>query len=212
MTYFQPTSSSTLSFDSGSWSGTYHYEMVGPDGAGIWHFTRNDAAAGNYTLGCYYNPTNGVLSTDQTWNSGDPVYLSSTSTPGTLSQISTSAGSDVYGFDSNLNLLFHFEMVEGGSSGSGAANSNQAALTEGFLAINNGVLQAFIPASTPSGNFWIVEGTTPRNGFTHTVLTNTFQIASGWSVNNKSTWILQDGYGAPLATWRGSKKVFTNFW
>lgn len=99
------------------------------------------------------------------------------------------------------------------SSGGGTNAEGLSTSTTGFLAINNGVLQASIPASTPSGNFFIFEGTSQRNDFTHTVLTNTFETASGWSTGNSSTWYLQDDYGMELDSYRsGAKKVHCNFW
>ena len=130
MTYFQPTTSTTLAFSTGSWSSAYHYITAGPDGGGIWHFTRNDQAGGNLTLGCYYNPTNGLLTTTESWNSGDPTYLSASTTPGTSGQLSTTAGSDVYGYDSNSTLLFHFKMVEGGSPAGPSVTSHSLTLTD----------------------------------------------------------------------------------
>jgi hypothetical protein len=171
-----------------------------PDSNGIywWDITRNGVTlhgtAGSGYLS--YNPSTGLFTFPEGTLLSDGEYWSFTD-------------------HSGLRVRFLKTAPFNGTpptSGGGTSTEGQAALTEGFLAINNGVLEAFIPASTPSGNFWIVEGTIPRNGFTHTVLTNTFQTATGWSESNKSTWTLQDGYGAPLATWRGRKKVHCNFW
>ena len=116
MTYFQPNASTTLAFSSGSWASSYTYKITGPDGGGNWHFDRSDHV-NNHSDGCYYNPSTGELTTDESWTANDPLYLSSTSSPGSSSSLMTTANSDVYGFDSSNNLLFHFQMAEGGSAG-----------------------------------------------------------------------------------------------
>ena len=95
----------------------------------------------------------------------------------------------------------------------GTGSEGSAAVFSGGLSLDaNGDLAAFVSASSPSGNYWIVEGTTQRNGFSHVVLTPSFQLASGWSSSNTSTWYLQDAYGNPLDSYRSKRKVFTNFW
>ena len=99
------------------------------------------------------------------------------------------------------------------STSSGDTTEESVAVFTGGLSVDsNGDLAAFIAASSPSGNYWIVEGTTPRNGINHVILTATYQPASGWSTDNTSTWYLQDGYGNVLDTFKANKKVHCNFW
>jgi len=145
-----------------------------------------------------------------TWYDGD-TGTASTHTPVILSQTTTEV---VLGDLNPTSERFKFTKPASTVwTANGTSTEGQASQVEGAFGLDaNGDLSAIIPASSPSGNYWIVEGTTPRVGFTHTVLTATFQLATGWSTGNTSIWYLQDGVGHVLDTYRRKKKVFSNFW
>lgn len=145
--------------------------------------------------------SNGITSTTPSTFGGD---VSGTPQPAIIGMCGNTGGSIYGGF---ANPFYT------GSSGDGTNTEGAAAVFTGGLSVDsNGDLAAFIAASSPSGNYWIVEGTTPRNGINHVILTATYQLASGWSTGNTSTWYLQDGYGNVLDTFKANKKVFCNFW
>lgn len=233
MTYYSPTAGDQFFFQSGAWknvqppTGPYHYYVNGPDGSGNWHIDRNDQGPATHPAGCYYNPTTGELNTGMSWTASDPLYLSSTSTPGTSSSLMTTAGSHVYGFDSNNNLLFHFQMVAGGGSAASPTvnwNNNrtdgrwiQAGITNAGIAktyylvdanvINNGQFteldSGYFPANSTSNLDW----TAPSNYLSGTriyTVTDSLTQTSAISIGSQSIGNLKPDWTQSSWTLTGS--------
>jgi len=122
MSYYLPTSGDVIAFQSGTWATAgYSFQVVG---SGPWHFQRSDAVGtSNHVNGLYYENSpsiSGHITTDYSFNSSDPVTLSSSATASSSAFMTgVQEGDWVYGHDSNNVLLFAFEMQAGGSSGSG---------------------------------------------------------------------------------------------
>lgn len=105
-TFYQPTAGNTHAL-TGSWS-QYHYIIAGPDGAGNWHFRRNDES--NYTHGLYYEPATGDLSSHLSWNSGSPLKLSLGQYGTYTNRINPTVGQTIYASSNTDSTGFIFSM------------------------------------------------------------------------------------------------------